>query len=60
MEDLVMKRIYIKPTTTVMELEPQVLISASIDINSSGVAVDAGDAATKERGEWDIWDEEYD
>lgn len=55
-----MKRIYIKPTTTVMELEPQVLISASIDINSSGVAVDAGDAATKERGEWDIWDEEYD
>ena len=53
-----MKRIYIKPTTTVMELEPQVLIAASIDINSRDAAVDAGDAATKDQGEWDIWDEE--
>lgn len=53
-----MKRIYIKPTTTVMELEPQVLIATSIDINSSGAYVDADDAATKEGGDWDIWDEE--
>ena len=53
-----MKRIYIKPTTIVMELEPQVLIAASIDINSSGAAVDAGYAAAKDHGEWDIWDEE--
>lgn len=53
-----MKRIYIKPTTTVMELEPQVLIAASIDINSRDATVDADDAATKDHGDWDIWDEE--
>jgi len=59
MEEQVMKK-YIKPTIDVIVLNTSnnLLLANSLTINSTGDAVDAGNAAARRRG--GFWDDEDD
>jgi len=51
-----MKKLYICPMTEIVKVVTSKMIAASIEINSNGEAVDAGDAAAREGG--GFWDDD--
>lgn len=56
-----MKKLYICPMTEIVKIATSKMIAASIviEINSTDEAVDAGDAAAREGGFWDDYEEEW-
>ncbi|MBP3789334.1 MAG: hypothetical protein J6I52_06900 [Prevotella sp.] len=51
-----MKKLYICPMTEIVKVVTTKMIAASIEINSNGEEVDAGNAAAREGG--GFWDDD--
>lgn len=55
-----MKKIYLRPEIVMVKCEQHTLIAASIEINATSDAVDAGEAATKESfSNYSIWEDDW-